>query len=95
MAGTTGFKGSTGGFSTMNDTKMFSAHMDKDEEEKEAKRRIGPFFFDIDDEIDTEILTNDQVYDDLKEIEDIFEQGNDAGANSNAGASISKPKKKH
>jgi len=38
-------------------------------------RGIGPFSFDIDDEIDTEILTNEQVYDDLKELEDILDQG--------------------
>jgi len=73
MGGTNYMKQSTAGFTAMNDSKMFSAALDKEEEEKEAKRRIGPFFFDIDDEIDTEILTNDQVYDDLKEIEDIFE----------------------
>jgi len=39
-----------------------------DEEARENARKIGPFSFDIDDDIDTEILTNEQVYDDLKEL---------------------------
>ena len=44
-------------------------------------RKIGPFSFDIDDEIqvpgciDIEIITNEQVYDDLKEIDDIIDKG--------------------
>ncbi len=40
-------------------------------------RRIGPFSFDIDDEIDTEILTSEEVYKDLKELETILDKGND------------------
>lgn len=40
-----------------------------------ASRRIGPFSFDIDDEIDTEILTSEEVYKDLKELEDILDKG--------------------
>jgi hypothetical protein len=35
-------------------------------------RKIGPFSFDIDDEIDTEVLTSDEVYRDLKELEGIL-----------------------
>jgi len=46
-----------------------------DEEARLAARKIGPFSFDIDDDIDTEILTNEQVYDDLKELQDILEDG--------------------
>ena len=42
-----------------------------DEEiEKMNKRKIGPFQFDIDNEIDTEILKNDEVYKDLKELDE-------------------------
>lgn len=40
-------------------------------------RRIGPFSFDIDDEIDTEILTSDEVYKDLKELESILDKDKD------------------
>ena len=50
---------------------------DKDSEEENAKeeaRKIGPFSFDIDDDIDTEVLDNEQVYDDLKELEDILDE---------------------
>lgn len=50
-------------------------------------RRIGPFSFDIDDDIDTEVLNNEQVYDDLKELDDILDQENDGIASS---ASIGK-----
>lgn len=46
--------------------------MDREEEEKMNKRKIGPFSFDIDDEIDTEILTSEEVYKDLRELEDIL-----------------------
>ena len=48
---------------------------------KWESRKIGPFSFDIDDEIqvpgcqDIEIITNEQVYDDLKEIDDIIDKG--------------------
>lgn len=48
-------------------------------------RRIGPFSFDVDDDIDTEVLTNEQVYDDLKELKDILDQGQDMNAQLSAG----------
>ena len=48
----------------------------------ENARRIGPFSFDIDDDIDTEVLNNEQVYDDLKELEDILDQENDGIAST-------------
>ena len=41
-----------------------------EEMEKMNKRKIGPFQFDIDNEIDTEILKNDEVYKDLKELDE-------------------------
>ena len=57
---------------------------DEDEElQRINQRRIGPFSFDIDDDIDTEVLTNEQVYDDLKELTDILEEGNDGAAQIN------------
>ena len=40
--------------------------------EQYQSRKIGPFSFDIDDEIDTEVLTSDEVYRDLKELEGIL-----------------------
>lgn len=51
--------------------------MSEEEKAKHATKKIGPFSFDIDDDIDTEVLTNEQVYDDLKELEDILDQGQD------------------
>ena len=50
------------------------ANMNKDaideEEEKQNMRKIGPFQFDIDLEIDAEILKNEEVYKDLKELDE-------------------------
>ena len=40
-------------------------------------RKIGPFSFDIDDEIDTEVLTSEEVYRDLKELEGILDKETD------------------
>lgn len=36
---------------------------------------MKPFSFNIDEDIGTDVLTNDQVYDDLRELEDILEDG--------------------
>lgn len=47
---------------------------DEEEEEREQARKIKPFSFDIDDDVDTEVLTNEQVHDDLKEILDILDE---------------------
>jgi hypothetical protein len=44
-------------------------------------RRIGPFSFDIDDEIDTEILTSEEVYKDLKELEHILDNRDNSSMN--------------
>jgi hypothetical protein len=52
------------------------ANMDRDaideEEERLKMRKIGPFQFDIDHEIDAEILKNEEVYKDLKELDEKF-----------------------
>ena len=66
-----GSMGKTGGLSKMNEPVMPA--LDEEEQAKMAARKIGPFSFDIDDDIDAEVLTNEQVYDDLKEIEDILD----------------------
>jgi hypothetical protein len=82
--------GMTGGIS------KYTAGPDHEVDEEEARlaaRKIGPFSFDIDDDIDTEILTNEQVYDDLKELQDILEDGNDSGAAS-ANVNMGKSKRK-
>ena len=47
------------------------------QEQQYASRKIGPFSFDIDDEIDTEVLTSDEVYKDLKELENILDKDQD------------------
>jgi len=46
--------------------------LEEEEEARQKARKIGPFAFLIDDDIDTEVLTNQQVFDDLKELEDIL-----------------------
>ena len=38
-------------------------------------RKIGPFSFNIDDEIDTEVLNSEEVYKDLKELEQYLDKG--------------------
>jgi hypothetical protein len=68
--------------SQMNDTVFSGATMDQDPMAAANSRRIGPFSFDIDDDIDTEVLNNEQVYDDLKELDDILDQENDGIAST-------------
>lgn len=50
---------------------------DNEEAQKYHSRKIGPFSFDIDDEIDTEVLTSEEVYKDLKELEVILDKDSD------------------
>lgn len=86
QTGNTMFKGmKTGEMSSMVDTyyKNQSREVDEEELARIQARKIGPFAFDIDDDIDTEILTNQQVYDDLKELEDILDQGTDMNVQAN------------
>ena len=40
-------------------------------------RKIGPFSFDIDEDIDTEVLTNNEILKDLKELENILDKDTD------------------
>jgi len=51
--------------------------IEADEAAKYQSRKIGPFSFDIDDEIDTEVLTSEEVYKDLKELEVILDKETD------------------
>jgi hypothetical protein len=62
-------------YSTVNHNND-SGHED-DEMAKYQSRKIGPFSFDIDDEIDTEVLTSEEVYKDLKELEGILDKESD------------------
>lgn len=41
-------------------------------------QRIGSFKFDIDDDLDVEILTSEQVFEDLDDIKNIREKTGDA-----------------
>lgn len=59
-----------------------------------ASRRIGPFSFDIDDDIDTEILTSEEVYKDLKDLDEILDKGEDSKFNLVA-RSLGRPRKKN
>jgi hypothetical protein len=45
--------------SQMNDTMLSGANMDEEAQAAMNARRIGPFSFDIDDDIDTEVLNNE------------------------------------
>lgn len=62
--------GMTGGVSGA----QVSDYDDEEEDERDQAQKIKPFSFDIDDDIDTEVLTNEQVHDDLKEILDILDE---------------------
>lgn len=81
--------GNTTAQSKMNDTMKNTISLISDEERARIDaRRIGPFSFDIDDDIDTEVLNNEQVYDDLKELKDILDQEQDGvAATANMGRS--------
>jgi hypothetical protein len=52
-------------------------YLEDEEQAKYQSRKIGPFSFDIDDEIDTEVLTSEEVYKDLKELEVILDKESD------------------
>ena len=56
---------------------MDHSGFEDDEAGKYQSRKIGPFSFDIDDEIDTEVLTSEEVYKDLKELEVILDKETD------------------
>lgn len=56
--------------STQNFAAM-QAELMRHQQEK-AERDIGPFAFDYDDDIESEVLTSEQVYRDLKELDDIL-----------------------
>ena len=46
--------------------------------ERQAKlKRVGAFKFDIDNELDAEFLTSDQVFEDIKDIDEIIGTGKD------------------
>ena len=75
------FKHDTKGFQNSTQYGKYTQHYDSaHEDEEQAKyqsRKIGPFSFDIDDEIDTEVLTSEEVYKDLKELEGILDKESD------------------
>ena len=52
-------------------------------ERQEKLQRIGSFKFDIDKELDVEILTSDQVFEDLDDIKNMKEQGAGGDGNDN------------
>ena len=61
------------------DTLDDSRHPDGDDDAqaRAEARRIGPFCFDVDNDIETEVLVNEQVQDDLNALKDILDQGKD------------------
>ena len=52
-----------------------SHYVDEEAAARAEARKIGPFYFDIDNVIETQVLVNDQVQDDLNELKDILDQG--------------------
>ena len=57
--------------------------------ERQAKlQRIGSFKFDIDKDLDVEILTSDQVFEDLDDINNIKEKSGDPDGNNGAYKSL-------
>jgi len=56
-------------------------------------RRIGPFSFEVDDEIDTDVLTSEEVYKDLQKLEELLDKGQDKVTFSSR--SIGRVKKKN
>ena len=57
--------------SLLKDFSAMQAELMQSEKEKQD-RNIGPFAFDYDDDIESEVLTSEQVYRDLKELDDIL-----------------------
>lgn len=55
---------------------------------QENMERIGSFKFDIDEELDVEILTSDQVFEDLDDIKNIREKTGDPDGNNQAYKSL-------
>ena len=82
------------------DFKKADRGSDEDDEETRyhqymQSRKIAPPNFDIDDEIDTEILTNEEVYKDLKELEDLLDKNEDSyGAAAKAIGRVKKKQRK-
>lgn len=66
--------------------------------ERQARlQRIGSFKFDIDSELDAEILTSDQVFEDLRDLENIIGKTASSSAKANKallGALYTRNKKK-
>lgn len=57
--------------------------------ERQAKlQRIGSFKFDIDNDLDVEILTSDQVFEDLDDIKNLREKQGDPDGNNSAYKSL-------
>lgn len=57
--------------------------------DRQAKlQRIGSFKFDIDNDLDVEILTSDQVFEDLDDIKNIREKTGDPDSNNSAYKSL-------
>lgn len=67
--------------------------LEEEEASKYQSRKIGPFSFDIDDEIDTEVLTSEEVYKDLKELEVILDK--EADKVNITSKMLGRSKKKH
>ena len=83
-----------GGTFKLPGASIMDSEEDEDKEEARARqRKIPPFSFDIDDDIDDAVLINQQVYDDLRQLKDLLgDQESGAGAALNLGKSKRKKK---
>ena len=60
-------------FNVFSATAANSLYANEEEKNRIDARRIGPFCFEVDPMIDTEVLADEQVHDDLKELKDILD----------------------
>ena len=73
----TGMSKHTGGFDTTGYGTRggYSPSQDEDALARLEDRKIGPFTFDVDNDIETEVLVNEQVQEDLNQLKEILDQG--------------------
>ena len=64
--------GSKTPFSSAYATGM-TQNTDEEALKRAEDRKIGPFCFDVDNDIETEVLVNEQVQEDLNELKDILD----------------------
>ena len=72
-----GMKRTAASFAMQQSTIEQAEHDEEEAMRAYQSRKIGPFSFDIDEDIDTEVLTNNEILKDLKELENILDKDTD------------------